>query len=93
MVTAEYSDGSSKVLSAGFAVDAKGDALDTTKTGKYTYVVTYGGKTAEYTLEVIERTVQSLEVTKIPDKTTYLRVRISQLTVFRYTLYMTAKKS
>lgn len=92
LVTAEYSDGSSKVLSAGFAVDAKGDALDTTKTGKYTYVVTYGGKTAEYTLEVIERTVQSLEVTKIPDKTTYLRVRISQLTVFRYTLYMTAKK-
>lgn len=49
MVTAEYSDGSSKVLSAGFAVEAKGDALDTTKTGKYTYVVTYGGKTAEYT--------------------------------------------
>ena len=73
LVTAEYSDGSSKVLSAGFAVDAKGDALDTTKTGKYTYVVTYGGKTAEYTLEVIERTVQSLEVTKIPDKTTYLK--------------------
>ena len=73
LVTAEYSDGSSKVLSAGFAVEAKGDALDTTKTGKYTYVVTYGGKTAEYTLEVIERTVQSLEVTKIPDKTTYLK--------------------
>ena len=73
LVTAEYSDGSSKVLSAGFAVDAKGDALDTTKTGKYTYVVTYGGETAEYTLEVIERTVQSLEVTKIPDKTTYLK--------------------
>ena len=73
LVTAEYSDGSSKVLSAGFAVDAKGDALDTTKTGKYTYVVTYGGKTAEYTLEVIERTVQSLGVTKIPDKTTYLK--------------------
>ena len=73
LVTVEYSDGSSKVLSAGFAVEAKGDALDTTKTGKYTYVVTYGGKTAEYTLEVIERTVQSLEVTKIPDKTTYLK--------------------
>ena len=73
LVTAEYSDGSSKVLSAGFAVEANGDALDTTKTGKYTYVVTYGGKTAEYTLEVIERTVQSLEVTKIPDKTTYLK--------------------
>lgn len=73
LVTAEYSDGSSKVLSAGFAVEAKGDALDTTKTGKYTYVVTYGGKTAEYTLEVKERTVQSLEVTKIPDKTTYLK--------------------
>lgn len=73
LVTAEYSDGSSKVLSAGFDVEAKGAALDTTKTGKYTYVVTYGGKTAEYTLEVKERTVQSLEVTKIPDKTTYLK--------------------
>lgn len=73
LVTAEYSDGSSKVLSAGFVVEAKGAALDTTKTGKYTYVVTYGGKTAEYTLEVKERTVQSLEVTKIPDKTTYLK--------------------
>lgn len=73
LVNAEYSDGSSKVLSTGFTVAAKSTELDVTAVGDYTYVVTYGGKTAEYTLKVIERTVTGLSIDAYPATTTFLK--------------------
>ena len=72
LVTAKFSDGSQKVLSEGFEVVPVGDALSTTNEGTYKYKVTYGGKDVTYDLVVIERTVKSLEVATLPNKTSYV---------------------
>lgn len=73
LVTATFSDGSKKVLSDGFTVEAVGNALDVTTPGTYTYKVTYGGKNVTYELKVIGRTVKALEVTTLPTKTNYVK--------------------
>lgn len=73
LVTATFSDGSKKVLSDGFTVEAVGDPLNVATPGKYTYKVTYGGKEVTYELEVVGRTVKSLEVTTLPTKTNYAK--------------------
>lgn len=73
LVEAQYSDGSEKVLSDGFTVEAKTTALDCSTVGEYTYVVTYGGKTKEYTLSVINRTVKELEIATYPTTTTFVK--------------------
>ena len=73
LVTATFSDGSKKVLSDGFTVEAVGNALDVSTPGKYTYKVTYGGKDVTYELKVIGRTVKALEVTTLPTKTNYVK--------------------
>ena len=73
-ITADYSDGSSKVIQGTDAVKgyvrAESTELDTTKAGKYVYVVEYNGAKATYELEVVEPTVKSLEVTTYPTTTT-----------------------
>lgn len=73
LVTATFSDGSKKVLSDGFTVEAVGNALDVTTPDTYTYKVTYGGKNVTYELKVIGRTVKALEVTTLPTKTNYVK--------------------
>mgnify|MGYP004459007595 FL=1 len=73
LVTATFSDGSKKVLSDGFTVEAVGNALDVKTPGTYTYKVTYGGKDVTYELKVIGRTVKALEVTTLPTKTNYVK--------------------
>lgn len=73
LVTAEFSDGSKKILSDGFTVEAVGNALDVATPGKYTYKVTYGNKQVTYDLQVVGRTVKSLEVTTLPTKTNYVK--------------------
>lgn len=73
LVTAEFSDGSKKILSDGFTVEAVGNALDVATPGKYTYKVKYGNKEVTYDLQVVERTVKSLEVTTLPTKTSYVK--------------------
>ena len=76
-ITANYSDGSAKVIqgtdSVKGYVTAKAAELDTTKAGKYTYVVEYNGAKAEYTLEVVKPTVHSLKVDVYPTTTTYVK--------------------
>lgn len=76
-ITADYSDGSSKVIQGTDAVKgyvkAESTELDTTKAGKYVYVVEYNGAKATYELEVVEPTVMSLEVTAYPTTTTYVK--------------------
>jgi hypothetical protein len=76
-ITADYSDGSSKVIQGTDAVKgyvkAESTELDTTKAGKYVYVVEYNGAKATYELEVVEPTVMSLEVTTYPTTTTYVK--------------------
>lgn len=76
-ITADYSDGSSKVIQGTDAVKgyvrAESTELDTTKAGKYVYVVEYNGAKATYELEVVEPTVKSLEVTTYPTTTTYVK--------------------
>lgn len=73
LVTAIFDDGSKKVLSDGFTVEAVGDELNVAKPGKYTYKVTYGNKEVTYDLQVVERKVKSLEVTTLPTKTNYVK--------------------
>lgn len=73
LVTAEFSDGSRKVLSDGFTVVPVSSALDTSVAGNYEYQVSYGGKTVNYTLKVIGRTVEALEITTLPTKTNYVK--------------------
>ncbi|MCM1466899.1 MAG: hypothetical protein NC086_02030, partial [Alistipes sp.] len=74
LVNAKYSDGTTKVLQSGFTVAAKdGNDLDTTQIGDYVYVVTYGGKTAEYTLKVVERNVTGLAIKTYPTTTTFVK--------------------
>lgn len=73
LVNAAYSDGSTKVLSTGFTVTPKTTELDVTATGTYTYVVTYGGQTAEYTLEVVDRNVSGLNIKTYPSTTTFVK--------------------
>lgn len=76
-ITADYSDGSSKVIQGTDAVKgyvrAESTELDTTKAGKYVYVVEYNDAKATYELEVVEPTVMSLEVTAYPTTTTYVK--------------------
>ncbi len=76
-ITADYSDGSAKVIqgtdSVKAYVKAKAAELDTTKAGEYTYVVEYNGAKAEYTLEVVDPTVYSLKVNAYPTTTTYVK--------------------
>lgn len=76
-ITADYSDGSAKVIqgtdSVKAYVKAKAAELDTTKAGEYIYVVEYNGAKAEYTLEVVKPTVHSLKVDVYPTTTTYVK--------------------
>lgn len=76
-ITADYSDGSAKVIqgtdSVKAYVKAKAAKLDTKVAGEYTYVVEYNGARAEYTLEVVKPTVHSLKVNVYPTTTTYVK--------------------
>ena len=76
-ITADYSDGSAKVIqgtdSVKAYVKAKTAKLDTKVAGEYTYVVEYNGAKAEYTLEVVKPTVHSLKVDVYPTTTTYVK--------------------
>lgn len=73
LVTATFSDGSTKVMSNGFTVEAVGSQLDVNNVGEYTYKVTYGGKEATYTLKVVDKTVKELVVDTLPNKTNYVK--------------------
>lgn len=73
LVTATFSDGSTKVMSDGFTVEAVGSQLDVNNVGEYTYKVTYGGKEATYTLKVVNKTVKELVVDTLPNKTNYVK--------------------
>lgn len=73
LIKANYSDNTHKILSTGFIVEPKNVALDTAVKGDYVYVVSFGGKTAEYTLKVVDRTVTTLEISKYPNTTTFVK--------------------
>lgn len=73
LVTATFSDGSTKVMSNGFTVEPVGSELNVSTVGNYTYKVTYGGKEATYTLKVVNKTVKELVVDTLPNKTNYVK--------------------
>lgn len=66
-VSAVYSDGETQVITeyavTGFDSTAANDSLKV--------LVEYGGKTAEFTVKVIDKSVKSLEIVSKPTKTTY----------------------
>lgn len=72
-ITVTYDDNSKRVLMSGFEVKAVSEELDIAKVGTYTYQVSFGGKTTEYSIEVIERTVKGLEIAAYPEVTTYVK--------------------
>lgn len=76
-ITAKYSDNTTKVIAGTEAVKGyvspKANALDTTKTGNYTYVVNYNGNKAEYTLEVVKPEVTGIQIKNYPNTTTYAK--------------------
>ena len=66
-VSAVYSDGETQAITeyavTGFDPTAANDSLKV--------LVEYGGKTAEFTVKVIDKSVKSLEIVSKPTKTTY----------------------
>ena len=66
-VSAVYSDGETQAITeyavTGFDSTAANDSLKV--------LVEYGGKTAEFTVKVIDKSVKSLEIVSKPTKTTY----------------------
>ena len=66
-VTAKYSDGTTKDVTTS----ATYSGFDTNKTGTQTITVSYGGKTATFTVTVVAVTLTKIEVTTKPTKTTY----------------------
>lgn len=72
-ITVTYDDGSSRILTSGFEVTPVSEALDVTTLGTYAYTVSFGGKTATYTLEVVERSVTGLEIAAYPETTTFVK--------------------
>ena len=66
-VSAVYSDGETQVIT-DYAVTG----FDSTAAnGSLKVLVEYGGKTAEFTVKVIDKSVKSLEIVSEPAKTTY----------------------
>lgn len=66
-LTLSYSDGHTEVITNGFSCSP--NVLDVA--GTQTIEVTYGGKTATFTVTVVEIQITELKLAKQPDKTTY----------------------
>lgn len=52
--------------------DASFSGFDNTTPGEQTVIVTYGGKTTTLKVNIIEKTLEKIEVTTLPSKTQYL---------------------
>ncbi len=65
-ITATYSNGSTKNITSGFTT-----SYDFSTAGTKTVTVTYSGKTTSFTVEVVNPTIEDLEITSSATKTTY----------------------
>ena len=63
-----YNNGTNKVID--ITVDMI-SGFDNTRVGKQTLTVTYEGKTATYEIEIIAKSLVSIEINNLPDKLTY----------------------
>ncbi|MDO4843006.1 MAG: bacterial Ig-like domain-containing protein, partial [Phoenicibacter congonensis] len=68
-ITAKYSDGSSEVVSMTASMVS---GFNSSTTGTKTLTVTYNGKTATFTVSVIEKALSRIMVTTLPSKTVYI---------------------
>lgn len=64
-----WSDGTSQVMDMTREMVT---GFDNTRTGTQTLTVTYGQVSATFQVEVVAKTAQSISVTRLPDKLTYL---------------------
>ncbi len=67
VVTAIYSDGSSKDLTEGWQTNGFSSSAE----GEKTVTVTYQGKTATFTVTVVRPTLASVSILTLPDKVSY----------------------
>ena len=67
-ITLYYNDNSSEIIDM---TEAMVSGFDNTKTGFQTLTVTYNGKTATFKVEIIVKSVSSITVSTLPDKTEY----------------------
>ena len=65
---AEYDDGSNATITSGFTTSG----FDSTTAGTKTVTVTYQSKTTTFTVTVKEKSLISISVNRLPDKTTYI---------------------
>ncbi len=65
-ITATYSNGSTKNITSGFTT-----SYDFSTAGTKTVTVTYSGKTTSFTVEVVNPTIEDLEITAPATKTSY----------------------
>ena len=66
-IRAYYDNDTNEVITGNYVVTGYDSAP-----GTKTITVTYGGKTATFTVEVIAKSVVSIEITKLPNNLTYL---------------------
>ena len=66
VVKANYSDGSSREI-----FDYEVGAVDMSAAGKKTVNISYGGKSASFDIDVVDKAVSSVKITALPYKTVY----------------------
>ena len=71
VITATYSDKSTETITYSSTAGMTFSGFDSTSIGTKTITVTYGGKSATFTVTVIEDTVSNIAVNTLPEKTAY----------------------
>lgn len=69
-ISLHYNDDTSEIIDM---TEDMVSGFDNTKTGSQTLTVTYNGKTATFKIEVISKSVSSIMVSTLPDKTEYIQ--------------------
>ena len=83
-ITLYYDNGTSEVI------DMTADMVsgfDNTKAGSQTLTVTYGDRTASFNVNVVEKTLERIAVTALPDKTIYQKGEALDVTGGKITMY------
>lgn len=81
-ILGRYSDGSQKEIT-----EYQTSGYNALKTGKQTITVSVEGKTTSFTVEVVAKRIERLEITHLPDKTEYQpgeKLRLDGLVVMAY---------
>src|SRR5690606_12595444 len=90
-VTGYYTDNSSKALT--ITMDHMNGFDSTVPTVNQVVTVTFEGKTATFTVNIIEPVLQRIEITSLPDKTEYFVGETLDLTGLEVTGYYTDNSS